>query len=202
MTITIIDYGIGNYRSVQKAFEHIGACTQLTNEGEKIARADKLALIGVGAFGATMNALASGDQIEPLRAAVAKGTPLLGICVGMQVLFDSSSEFGEHVGLGFIPGKVERFSAENQLKVPHIGWNQITHDETSPLLTDVADADYAYFVHSYFCTPSDPAHTIATTDYGEHFCSIVGRDNIFGIQFHAEKSQKVGLQILKNIDAI
>ena len=200
-TITMIDYGIGNYRSVQKAFEYVGADVHLTRDTDAIAGADKLALIGVGAFGATMDALRQREQIKPILHAVGKGTPLLGICVGMQVLFDDSTEFGNHTGLGLIPGKVRKFPT-GQVKIPHIGWNQLEHDGTSPLLHNVAQNDYAYFVHSFYCTPTDPAHTIASTDYGHRYASIVGNDNIFGIQFHGEKSQKVGLQILKNFSEL
>ena len=196
--ITMIDYGIGNYRSVIKGFEHVGASVHLTRDVDEIANADKLALIGVGAFRATMDALAERNQIDPIHHAVSKGTPLIGICVGMQVLFDDSTEFGYTKGLSLIPGSVQRFPDQKGLKVPHMGWNQLEHNGQSALLSNVQSSGYAYFVHSYYCTPSDPAHTLAKTDYGIEFTSVTNRDNVYGIQFHGEKSQKVGLQILKN----
>ena len=196
--ITMIDYGIGNYSSVQKAFEFVGAEVTVTRDVDLIAKADKLALIGVGAFGATMDALREREQIEPILHAVKRGTPLIGICVGMQILFDHSNEFGNHAGLGLIAGTVRRFADSAEIKVPHIGWNQLAHNGTSPLLANVKQNAYAYFVHSYYCTPENSAEAIAHTDYGHPFCSAVAHDNIFGIQFHGEKSQQVGLQILKN----
>ena len=198
----MIDYGIGNYRSVQKAFEFIGAEIELTADPKRILAADKLALIGVGAFGATMDALRERNQVDAIKQAATSGTPLIGICVGMQVLFDDSTEFGEHTGLGLIPGTVRKFPESDTLKIPHIGWNQLAHDGSSPLLQNVASDDYAYFVHSFYCQPTNPAHGIAITDYGLPFTSIVNRDNIYGIQFHGEKSQKVGLQILKNFSEL
>ncbi|MCO5207566.1 MAG: imidazole glycerol phosphate synthase subunit HisH [Anaerolineae bacterium] len=196
--ITMIDYGIGNYRSVQKALEYVGADVVMTSDPEAIKHADKLVLPGVGAFGAAIDALRKRKLEQPIQDAVAQGTPLLGICVGMQLLLDESEELGRHSGLGLIPGKVRKFPANNKLKIPHMGWNQLDHDDTSPLLQDVADGDYAYFVHSFYCDVVDSADTIATTEYGKAFSSIIGRNNIFGIQFHAEKSQHVGLQILRN----
>lgn len=202
MKITMIDYGIGNYRSVQKAFEFVGAEIELTADPEHILAADQLALIGVGAFGATMDALRERNQIDAIKQATTSGTPLIGICVGMQVLFDDSTEFGNHAGLGLIPGTVRKFLESGTLKVPHIGWNQLEHDGTSKLLSNVPNNDYAYFVHSFFCQPADSTHSIAITDYGHRFTSIVNRDNIYGIQFHGEKSQKVGLQILRNFSEL
>ncbi len=198
MTITMIDYGIGNYRSVQKAIEAVDGRSDLTADPDVIANADKLVLIGVGAFGATMDALRARNQEQAIHHAVAKGTPLLGICVGMQVLLEDSDEFGFHTGLGLIPGHVRKFPDNPLLNVPHIGWNQLEHDGTSPILRDVAPNDYAYFVHSFCCHPAAETDTIAHTDYGWRYTSVIGRDNIYGIQFHAEKSQHVGLQILRN----
>lgn len=196
--ITMIDYGIGNYRSVQKAIEAVGGSTHLTADPDAIANADKLVLIGVGAFGATMDALRERHQEEAINHAVAKGTPILGICVGMQVLLEDSDEFGFHTGLGIIPGHVRKFPNDTAVNVPHIGWNQIEHDGTASILSDVAPNDYAYFVHSYCCHPTMEADIIAQTDYGWRYATVIGRDNIYGIQFHAEKSQHVGLQILRN----
>lgn len=197
-TITMIDYGIGNYRSVEKALAHVGGVVERTADVDKIANADKLILIGVGAFAATMDALRERDQEQAILAAVAKGTPLLGICVGMQVLFEDSTELGFRTGLGLIDGHVRRFPEQTGLKVPHIGWNQLEHDGTHWLLTGVRPNAYAYFVHSYCCQPNNSNHTIAATEYGTRYTSVVGKDNVFGIQFHGEKSQQTGLQILQN----
>ena len=196
--ITMIDYGIGNYRSVIKGFEHIGATVHLTRDVDEIANADKLALIGVGAFRATMDALNERGHIAPIHHAVQKGTPLIGICVGMQVLFDDSTEFGHTQGLGLIPGTVRKFPEVKGLKVPHMGWNQLAHNGSAEILQSVQPNGYAYFVHSYYCAPTNPNHSTAVTDYGVQFASVVNRDNVYGIQFHGEKSQQVGLQILKN----
>ncbi|MEJ5198815.1 MAG: imidazole glycerol phosphate synthase subunit HisH, partial [Anaerolineae bacterium] len=156
---------------------------------------------GVGAFGdAAANLRAAGFE-EPLLRATAAGVPLLGICVGMQLFFDESEEMGRHRGLGIIPGRVVRF-AGGQLKVPHIGWNQLHHAGRDPLLAGVPDGAYAYFVHSYYCAPADPSHIVATTDYGITYASVVRRDNVWGIQCHPEKSQAVGLRILRNFVSI
>lgn len=198
----MIDYGIGNYRSVQKAIEFVEGTADLTADPDKIGNADKLFLIGVGAFGATMDALNERNQVDAVHHAVQKGTPLIGICVGMQVLLEDSDEIGFHTGLGLIPGHVRRFPETVGLKVPHIGWNQVEHDGSSPFLAGVEPADYAYFVHSYCCHPDDDAHTLAHTEHGHRYTSVIGRDNIYGIQFHAEKSQHVGLQILRNFLAM
>lgn len=200
--ITLIDYGIGNYRSVQKALEFVGATAVLEADPDAVARADKLVFPGVGAFGATLEALRARGHSDALRTAVARGAWLLGICVGMQALFDDSDELGFHQGLGLIPGVVRRFPAEAGLKIPHMGWNQLDHDGRSPLLRGVQPGDYAYFVHSYFCAPARSEDVLAAADYGRPFCAVVGHDNVFGIQFHAEKSQRVGLQILRNFTAL
>jgi glutamine amidotransferase len=198
MTVTIIDYGIGNIRSVQKALEFVGATVALTTCADDILTADKLLLPGVGAFGAAMDALRARGWVEPIQQAAGNGTPLLGICLGMQLLLDESDEMGQHAGLGLINGRVTRFPPSLPLKVPHMGWNAIHHQSDHPLLHDVDSGDYAYFVHSYYCIPADPAYTLATVDYGMELTAVMGKDNIFGAQFHPEKSQKAGLQILKN----
>jgi glutamine amidotransferase len=197
-TVTMIDYGIGNTRSVQKALAFVGGQVQLSADPDTIARADRLVLPGVGAFGATMQALRDREQVAAIHAAVAAGTPLLGICVGMQVLFDDSDELGFHTGLGLIGGQVRRFSADNGLKIPHMGWNQLEHATSDPLLRAVARGDYAYFVHSYYCRPRESADIVATSGYGQPFCAITRRDHVMGFQFHAEKSRHVGLQLLRN----
>lgn len=195
--ITMIDYGLGNLRSVQKALEYVGASVQRTDDPALVRAAKKLVLPGVGAFGAGIAALHARGLANAIREAVGQGTPILGICLGMQFLFDESSEMGHHQGLGLLPGRVVRFP-QNGLPVPHMGWNQVQHDGTHPLLDGVPAGAYAYFVHSYHCQPANPADLIATTDYGQPIAAITGRGHILGIQFHPEKSQHTGLRILHN----
>lgn len=201
--ITMIDYGGSNLRSAQKAFETVGATVTVTTDPDVARRAVKLVLPGVGAFGAGMDALRARGLDEATTEAARRGVPLLGICLGMQYLFDTSEEMGEHRGLGLLAGRVARFPAAAGadgwlLKVPHMGWNEIDHDGRHPLLGGVAPGARAYFVHSYYCAPADLDEVLASTDYGLPFCSIAGRDNVLGIQFHPEKSQQVGLRILRN----
>jgi glutamine amidotransferase len=208
----VVDYGVGNLRSVYKALEAAGAPARVITSPDGLAGAAGIVLPGVGAFGdAVMNLRAAGFE-APLLAAAAAGTPLLGICVGMQMLFDESVEMGRHAGLGIMPGRVVRFVQNNvpgtsevpgtwgtrPLKIPQIGWNQLRHDQTDPLLAGVPDGAYAYFVHSYYCAPADPRCIVATTDFGGSYASIVRRDQVWGIQCHPEKSQAVGLRILRN----
>jgi imidazole glycerol-phosphate synthase subunit HisH len=202
--IAVVDYGVGNLRNVYKALEAAGAPARVVTEPDALSNATGIVLPGVGAFGdAAANLRAAGFE-APLRAAVAAGTPLLGICVGMQLLFDESEEMGRHAGLGLIPGRVCRFPADQRtaegepLKVPQIGWNQLHHSGKDRLLAGVADGAYAYFVHSYYCAPDAPDYTVATTDYGINYASVVGRNRTWGIQCHPEKSQAVGLRILSN----
>ncbi len=195
----MIDYGASNIRSAYKAFEHIGADVELTDDPAVVREATKLVLPGVGAFGSGIEALRARGLEPAIHEKVDAGVPLLGICVGMQFLFDSSDEMGDHKGLGLIPGHVTRFRFDNpSLKVPHMGWNEIEHDSNHWLLTDVASGAHTYFVHSYYCTPTNSADTVASTDYGHAFTAVVAHDNVYGIQFHPEKSQRNGLQILKN----
>jgi glutamine amidotransferase len=195
--ITIVDYGGSNLRSVQKAFESIGAQLEVATAAEQISQATKLVLPGVGAFGAGMAALRRRDLVEAIQARVAQGAPLLGICLGMQFLFDRSQEMGQYAGLGLLPGDVVRFPAGGP-KIPHMGWNQLLHDGRHPLLKGVPSGAFTYFVHSYYCRPAEEKNIIARTDYGLPFAAIVARDNVFGIQFHPEKSQRIGLAILRN----
>ena len=208
--LVIVDYGVGNLRNVHKAVEAAGGQPRVVDKPQALADASGVILPGVGAFGdAAANLRAAGFE-APLREAVAAGKPLLGICVGMQLLFDESEEAAallpkeRHAGLGLVPGRVVRFAPDvtgedgKPLKVPAIGWNQLHHDRSDPLLKDVDDGAYAYFVHSYYCRPADPRLTLAETDYGVRYCSIVRRDNLWGIQCHPEKSQQVGLRILRN----
>ncbi len=193
----MIDYGGSNLRSAQKAFEFVGADLTVTANPEEIRNAKKLVLPGVGAFGAGMNALRERGLVDPIQETVAKGIPILGICIGMQFLFDESDEMGQHQGLGLIPGQVTRFP-NNGLKVPHMGWNQLEHDSSHFLLQGVEQGAYTYFVHSYYCAPNDGDNVVASTEYGRPFCAIVAHKNIYGIQFHPEKSHKIGLRIIQN----
>lgn len=195
--ITMIDYGIGNLRSVQKALEAVGATVQISAEPSQIRSAHKLVLPGVGAFGAGMDALRRRNLVAPIVEAAEAGVPLLGICLGMQLLLDESEESDRHKGLGLIAGRVRRFAGDG-LIVPHMGWNQLEHDGSHPLLAGVPNGAHAYFVHSYFCQPTAPQAAIGATRYGQPFAAVIARDNIFGLQFHPEKSQHVGLRILKN----
>ena len=203
--ITMIDYGGSNLRSAQKAFEIVGADLETTADPDLICRADKLVLPGVGAFGAGMDAVQALGLVEPIHEAVRRGIPMLGICIGMQFLFDGSEEMGQHKGLGLIPGRVIHFNTDltglpnlSGLKFPHMGWNQLDHDGTHFLLQGVEPGAYTYFVHSYHCVPEDPNWIVARTEYGRPFCAIVARENVYGIQFHPEKSHKIGLRIIRN----
>jgi glutamine amidotransferase len=198
--IAIIDYGMGNLRSVQKAFQKVGAEAVVTDECETIESARAVVLPGVGAFGDAMTNLRSQGLVETIERVVERGKPLFGICLGLQLFFEESEEMGLHRGLGLFPGRVRRFDVG--LKVPHIGWNQVHIRCQSPLLDGLADGSYTYFVHSYYVEPTEDDIILAVTDYGLDFASIVGRDNIFGIQFHPEKSQDVGLRILSNFVAM
>lgn len=206
--IAIVDYGIGNLRSVEKAFLHVGGDARLTSDPAVVRAAHGVVVPGVGAFGACALGLRNGGFEALALEAARSGKPLLGICVGMQLLFDSSEEMGQHAGLGLLPGQVLRFpdgmvnAAGQRLKVPQIGWNQLWHDGSDPLLAGVPGGSFAYFVHSYYCAPAEPSDVAATTDYGFDYASIVRRDNLWGVQFHPEKSQAVGLQILRNFTAI
>ena len=201
--IAIIDYGMGNLRSVQKGFEKIGSDAIITDNPQDVLRADRIVLPGVGAFRDCMHNLEQGGFVEPILKVVAEGRPFLGICVGMQLLFSDSVEFGLYNGLNIIPGHVLRFPdqmtvAGEKLKVPQMGWNQLSFKRRPPAFEGVADGSNVYFVHSYYVKPDDEQVIATTTDYGIEFCSSVWRDNIVATQFHPEKSQAIGLQILKN----
>jgi len=198
--IAIVDYGVGNLRSVQKALERVGATAVVTSDPAALDAAQGVVLPGVGAFGDGMDHLRARRLVEPVLRQVEGGKPLLGICLGMQLLFEQSEEMGLHQGLGLLPGRVVRFPG-SELKVPHIGWNQLRTMGSRPvmaLLQDIPDGAYAYFVHSYYAAPAEPGDLLATTEYGLEFASVVGRGQVYGAQFHPEKSQDVGLQLLRN----
>ena len=193
--IAIVDYGVGNLKSLQNAFRYLGLGSKMAATPEEIRQADRLVLPGVGAFGYGMMKIEQQGLREPLLEAAAAGKPVLGICLGMQLLFAGSEE-ADRPGLDLIPGEVVRF--RTALKVPHMGWNEIVPARESPLLAGLPDTRYAYFVHSYYCVPGSDSVSAATTVYDQSFCSVVVQDNIFGVQFHPEKSQELGLRILKN----
>ena len=195
--IAIINYGLGNLHSVQKAVAFVGGEAVVTDDPQVILGADKVILPGVGAFADGMKGLASRGLAKTVHEVAALGKPLLGICLGMQLLFEESDEQGQHQGLGLLPGKVVLFQQSN-VKVPQIGWNQLEVIKKSNLMHDIQDGDYVYFNHSYYCVPNDLTDVLTMTEYGARFASAVERDNIFGVQFHPEKSQKIGLQIMKN----
>lgn len=199
--IAIVDYDMGNLKSVQKAFEAVGHRAAVTREPKVIADASHVVLPGVGAFGDCMRNLERYGLVEPVLKAITAGKPFLGICLGFQLLFGESEEFGTHKGLGVIPGKVLRFSP-GPLKVPHMGWNAIAMQRRSPVLEGVPDGAFMYFVHSYYGVPDDRAVACTMTDYGEPFVSSVARDNVFACQFHPEKSQGEGLKIIRNFGSL
>ncbi len=193
--IAIVDYGIGNLGSVTKAFRHVGAPAALSGDPTTLESASALVLPGDGAFGAAMDELRRRELLPVLSAAVEAGKPLLAICIGMQLLFETSAEHGQHAGLGWLPGHVRRF--DNELVVPHMGWNAVRQKRAHPLFAGVPEDAYVYFVHSYFCD-AHPDVVLATSDYGGEFAAVVGRDNILGVQFHPEKSQGVGICMIAN----
>lgn len=196
--IAIVDYGAGNLRSVTNSLRYVGADVLVTDEPSKLSEAEKIVLPGVGAFGAGMNALRESGFIEPIQREAQAGKPLIGICLGMQYLFDESEEMGMHEGLGLLPGRVVKFEDNSVPRIPHIGWNQLHFQQEHPMLKGMEDGSYAYFVHSYYVAPKNRDVVLASTDYGQHYASIVGKDNIIGIQCHPEKSQAVGLRFLQN----
>jgi len=202
MNISIIDYGMGNLRSVQKGLERVGYPAEVTRDPEAIERADGVVLPGVGAFRACMDNLREYGLIDTVRRVADGGKPFLGICLGMQLLFEESEEFGKVEGLGLLRGKVVRFPDRPGLKVPHMGWNQIRKVQNLRHLESVEEGASVYFVHSYYVVPSDTSVIATTTDYGQQFVSAVARDNVFATQYHPEKSQKVGLKILENFGKI
>lgn len=206
---TIIDYGIGNLRSIEKALAHVGAEPERTDDPEKIAAAERLVLPGVGAFGACIGEIRKRGLEAPICEAAETGTPLLGVCVGMQLLFDTGEEHGTHAGLGLLEGRVTHFHeaaprrngaspGAKALKVPHMGWNTAEATHASPLLAGLDTAPYFYFVHSFHARPVHSGDVLATATYGHAFPAMVARNNVFGVQFHPEKSQQAGLRLLEN----
>lgn len=200
--ITIIDYQMGNLRSVQKAFEAVGSEAIVSSDKRVIAEAERLVLPGVGGFGEAIAELRQRDLEAPILDFVRSGRPMLGICLGLQLLFDTGYEGGTHRGLGILPGDVVRFSGPafsgpEALKVPHMGWNQVHKHAEAPILEDIADGTHFYFVHSYYVRPADPSVVALSCDYGSPFCAMIWKDNLFATQFHPEKSQADGLKLLK-----
>ncbi len=201
--ILVVDYGLGNLGSVMKGFRQVGAEVGLSRDPAELLGADALVLPGDGAFGATMDEIRGRGLVDVLLESARAGTPLLGICIGMQVLFEESEEHGRHAGLGLLPGRVRRFFGEPggppepDLPVPHVGWNRLWRRQEHALLEGLPDGAHVYFVHSYFCDA--PAEVVvATAQYGREFAAIVGRGNVLGMQFHPEKSQAVGLRLIEN----
>lgn len=200
--IVIVDYGMGNLRSVQKGFERVGAEALVSRKVRDIDSAEKLVLPGVGAFPECMKNLVTFGLVDSILAFLKSGKPFLGICLGLQLLFEESEEFGLHEGLKVIPGKVKAFSREMGLKIPHMGWNQVAFKKDVPIFRGIDNGSFFYFVHSYFVEPELAADIATETDYGVTFTSSIARDNIFALQFHPEKSQENGLRILRNFSSL
>ncbi len=196
--IAIIDYGAGNLQSVKKAFDFIGAETVITNDPEVILSADKILLPGVGSFGDAMDSMEKNGLVETVKECALSGKPFLGICLGLQLLFEESEESPGVKGLGIFKGKIKKFSSDMGLKIPHIGWNSLEIKQKDTLFKDIPENAYVYFVHSYYLHAEDENDIATVTNYGIDFHSAVGKNNIFATQFHPEKSGDVGLQILRN----
>jgi glutamine amidotransferase len=200
--IAIIDYQMGNLRSVQKGFERVGHAAAITCDPTILAKASKLVLPGVGAFADAIAELNRRELVDPIRDAIESGKPFLGICLGMQLLFDMSYEDGEHEGLGVIPGEVRRFDIPPEYKVPHMGWNEVHFRRRAPIFARIDDGAHFYFVHSYHVVPNDKQVIDGEADYPDPFCATIWRDNVFATQFHPEKSQRDGLRVLENFAAL
>ncbi|MDO8462120.1 MAG: imidazole glycerol phosphate synthase subunit HisH [Deltaproteobacteria bacterium] len=195
--IAVIDYGMGNLKSVSKALEAVGAKVIVTRDPKVIKKADRLVLPGVGAFADCMANLKKQNLIGPIKEFIQTGRPFLGICLGLQLLFDEGEEFGRHKGLGILPGRVVRFHLPKKLKIPQMGWNQILKKNGNRLFQKIDDGSSFYFVHSYIVVPKEKKIVATTTDYGREFVSAIAKENIFACQFHPEKSQKNGLKLLQ-----
>jgi glutamine amidotransferase len=200
--ITIVDYQMGNLRSVQKGIERVGGEARISSDPEEIASAEKLILPGVGAFGDAMAEIRRRDLSAPICDFVQSGRPFLGICLGLQLLFERGYEHGEHDGLGILEGEVVRFDLPDEYKVPHMGWNTVRKKRAAPILADIEDDTHFYFVHSYFVRPADSSVIALECNYGGDFCAMVWRDNLFATQFHPEKSQSDGLKILHSFNEL
>jgi imidazole glycerol-phosphate synthase subunit HisH len=200
--IHIVDYGMGNLRSVQKAFEKLGVEAVFCTKPAELADAQKLVLPGVGAFRDAIGHLKDQDMVGPIRDHIAADKPFLGICLGLQLLFDVSYEDGEFEGLGVVPGKVVRFEEQPDLKIPHMGWNSLQFAKGSPMLEEIPENSHVYFVHSYYVAPDNDDDVATWTDHGTRFCSSIAQGNLFATQFHPEKSQSVGLRLLKNFSTL
>ena len=196
--IAIVDYQMGNLRSVQKALEKVGAEALITSHPADLERADKIVLPGVGAFADAIAELRRRELVEPLVAAIEQNKPFLGICLGLQLLFDVGHEDGRHQGMGVLRGEVCRFDVPPQYKVPHMGWNQAIIRRRAPILDGIEEGSHFYFVHSYYVVPEDKSLVAIEADYHRPFCAMIWRDNLFATQFHPEKSQADGLRLLKN----
>ncbi len=196
MSIAIIDYGIGNLRSVENAFTSQGIPAVVTRDEKVLRGAEKLVLLGVGAFGYAMESLRKLGFDELVIEAANSGKPIIGLCVGLQMMFEEGREFGVHKGLGLLPGRVVKFP--EGMRVPHVGWNQVEFKQQHPVFKDLPDQSFFYFVHSYYVGPTDRSCVMGETEYESRFASICGRGNIVGVQFHPEKSQATGLKMLKN----
>ncbi|PWI57633.1 imidazole glycerol phosphate synthase subunit HisH [Sulfoacidibacillus thermotolerans] len=194
--IAIVDYGLGNLRSVENAFHYLQVPVYTTSDASEMERADGVILPGVGAFGDAMEQLHRRDLVKPLQQYARSGKPLLGICLGMQLLFEVSDEHGEHEGLGLLAGRVTRMQGD--YKIPHVGWNQLQLHAQHPLVTHIQTGDYVYFVHSYYVVPQNKEMMIATADYHQAVPAIVASQQVYGMQFHPERSSKIGLQLLRN----
>jgi glutamine amidotransferase len=197
----LVDAGTGNLRSVHNALQAAGVPVRITSDPADLPAAKRVILPGVGAFAGFMDGLRAHGLIEPLKQLVARGVPLLGICVGMQALFESSEENGLHAGLALLPGQVKRFVLGEGFKVPHTGWNQLWPAAGARLFDGIQPGAYVYFNHTYYCDPADDTHIASTTDYGLRFACAVRSGNLYGVQFHPEKSQEVGARLLRNFAA-
>jgi imidazole glycerol-phosphate synthase subunit HisH len=200
--IVVVDYGMGNLRSVQKGFENVGSPAVISRDPDEIAKADRLVLPGVGAFPECMRNLSRLDLIDPILEFIQSGRPFLGICLGFQLLFDESEEFGTHQGFKVVKGKVKAFDKNMGLKIPHMGWNNVTFKKDAAIFNGIPDGSYFYFVHSYYVDPEIPTDIAAESEYGITFTCAIARDNIFAVQFHPEKSQDIGLKVLRNFSKI
>lgn len=196
--IAIIDYQMGNLRSVQKGFERVGHAAAITSDPAILADASHIVLPGVGAFADAIAELKRRELVGPIGEAIQSGKPFLGICLGLQLLFERSFEDGEHAGLGVLKGEVRRFQIPTKYKVPHMGWNEVHFRRKAPIFDGIAEGTYFYFVHSYYVVPENTAVIDGEASYSDPFCATIWRENLFATQFHPEKSQAEGLRVLRN----